>query len=50
MSFFARNLFVISDVPNVDPESMYTAGNGQGFEYGSLPFRRSYGFNVKVKF
>ena len=51
ISAFARNLLTFNkDLPNVDPESMYTSGNGQGFEYGSLPFRRSYGFNVKVTF
>ena len=38
------------DLPNIDPESMYTSGNGQGFEYGSLPSRKSYGFNIKVAF
>jgi TonB-linked SusC/RagA family outer membrane protein len=51
ISAFARNLLTFNkDLPNVDPESMYTSGNGQGFEYGSLPFRRSYGFNLKVTF
>lgn len=51
MALFARNLFTINnDLPNIDPESMYTAGNGQGFEYGSLPSRQSYGFNIKVTF
>lgn len=51
ISAFARNLLTFNkDLPNVDPESMYTSGNGQGFEYGSLPFRRSYGFNIKVTF
>lgn len=51
IGLFARNLFTINnDLPNIDPESMYTAGNGQGFEYGSLPSRQSYGFNIKVTF
>jgi TonB-linked SusC/RagA family outer membrane protein len=51
ISAFARNLLTFNkDLPNVDPESMYTSGNGQGFEYGSLPFRQSYGFNIKVAF
>lgn len=51
MSLFARNLLTFSkNLPNIDPESMYTAGNGQGFEYGSLPSRQSYGFNIKVTF
>jgi TonB-linked SusC/RagA family outer membrane protein len=50
-SVFARNLLIFNkDLPNIDPESMYTSGNGQGFEYGSLPSRQSYGFNIKVTF
>lgn len=50
-STFARNLLTFNkDLPNIDPESMYTSGNGQGFEYGSLPSRISYGFNIKVTF
>ena len=51
ISAFARNLLTFNkDLPNIDPESMYTSGNGQGFEYGSLPSRKSYGFNIKVTF
>ncbi|WP_089077413.1 SusC/RagA family TonB-linked outer membrane protein [Flavobacterium tructae] len=50
-SVIARNLWTIySKVPNIDPESTYTNGNGQGFEYGSLPYRRSYGFNLQLSF
>ncbi|WP_166921123.1 SusC/RagA family TonB-linked outer membrane protein [Flavobacterium poyangense] len=50
-SLIARNLWTIySKVPNIDPESTYTSGNGQGFEYGSLPYRRSYGFNFQLSF
>ncbi|NDV84308.1 SusC/RagA family TonB-linked outer membrane protein [Bacteroides sp. 51] len=45
---YGRNLWTIySDVPNIDPESSYNNSNGQGFEYGSLPSRRSFGFNLK---
>ncbi len=37
ISLIGRNLFTLSKhVPNVDPESSYNNGNGQGFEYGSL--------------
>ena len=51
VSVFGRNLLTFNkDLPNVDPESMYTSGNGQGFEYGSLPSRQSYGFNIKITF
>lgn len=51
ISFVARNLLILySNIPNIDPESGYNNGNGQGFEYGSLPSRRSYGVNLNVKF
>ena len=36
-------------LPNIDPDSGYNT-SGLGLEYGSLPSRRSYGFNVNVKF
>ena len=50
-SVIGRNLWLIySDVPNIDPESTYSITNGQGYEYGSLPQRRSFGFNINVKF
>lgn len=51
VAFVARNPFIIyKDVPNVDPDSNYNNGNGQGIEYGSLPGRRSYGFNLNFRF
>lgn len=50
LSLTARNLYVLSEVPNIDPESTYSVSNGQGYEYGSLPQRSSYGFNVNLKF
>jgi len=47
----SRNPFIIhKNVPNVDPDSNYNNGNGQGLEYGSLPSRRSWGFNVNFRF
>jgi hypothetical protein len=51
VSLFARNLFIIhSNLKNIDPESNYNNGNGQGFEYGSLPSRRTYGIGLDIKF
>ncbi len=45
----ARNLWLIySGVPNIDPESSYTNGNGQGYEIYSWPTRRSIGVNIKI--
>jgi hypothetical protein len=50
VGLIGRNLWIISkNTPNIDPESNYNNGNGQGFEYGSLPGRQRYGFNVLIK-
>ncbi|MEN7548502.1 SusC/RagA family TonB-linked outer membrane protein [Rapidithrix thailandica] len=50
LSFVARNLWLIhSNVDNVDPESTYTNGNGQGLEWFGVPQNRSYGFNLNLK-
>jgi len=50
VSFVARNPFIIwKNIPNIDPDSAYNT-SGLGLEYGSLPSRRSFGFNVNVKF
>ena len=46
-----RNLFLITDYPNFDPEtSVGGAGNFQGLEYVSLPQTRSFGAGLKVTF
>ena len=51
IGIISRNPFIIhKKVPNVDPDSNYNNGNGQGFEYGSLPGRRSWGINLNIKF
>lgn len=51
LSLVSRNPFILyKNVPNVDPDSNYQNGNGQGLEYGSLPSRRSFGFNLSAKF
>ena len=51
LTAYGRNLFILSTkLKNIDPESSYNNGNGQGFEYGSLPSRRTYGFGVNLKF
>ena len=50
LSFVARNPFIIwKNIPNIDPDSGYNT-SGLGLEYGSLPSRRSFGFNVNLKF
>ena len=51
LSLVARNpLIIYRNVPNIDPDSSYNNSNGKGIEYGSLPSRRSLGFNLNVKF
>lgn len=50
VSFVARNPFIVwKNIPNIDPDSNYNT-SGMGLEYGSLPSRRSYGFNLNIKF
>jgi len=51
VAFFARNLALLySNIPNIDPESSYNNGNGQGIEYGSYPFVKSLGLSLKANF
>ncbi len=52
LSAVGRNLLLLwSSVPNVDPESGYTAsGNSQGLEYFALPTTRNLGFNLSATF
>jgi len=50
-SVIGRNLWLIhSNVPNVDPESFHTNGNGQGYELYSYPTRKSVGFSFNLTF
>lgn len=51
LSVYGRNLAILySNLKNIDPESTYNNGNGKGFEYGSLPSRRTFGFGLNIKF
>lgn len=51
LSFVARNPFIVwKNIPNIDPDSNYNNTTGMGMEYGSLPSRKSYGFNINLKF
>ncbi|PZX19229.1 TonB-linked SusC/RagA family outer membrane protein [Breznakibacter xylanolyticus] len=51
VSAVARNPFIVwKNIPNIDPDSNYNNTTGMGMEYGSLPSRKSYGFNVNIKF
>lgn len=51
ISFIGRNLAIIhKNTPNIDPESGYSSGNGQGLEYFGFPSTRSYGVDLKLQF
>jgi hypothetical protein len=51
LSFVARNLAILyKNVPNIDPESAYSSGNGQGLDYFGMPASRTYGFNLRATF
>ena len=50
LSFVARNVFTINKhTPNIDPESNYSNGP-QGIEQAQVPYTRSFGLNLNVKF
>ncbi len=48
LAFVGRNLFLWTDVPNIDPETAFNPGNAQGYEWGQFPSARSFGFSVSV--
>lgn len=51
VSLVGRNLLIIhKEVPNIDPETAFNTGNGQGLEDLSLPTVRNVGFNLNFKF
>lgn len=51
VSLVGRNLFIIhKDAPNIDPETAFNTGNGQGLENLTLPTVRNIGFNLNFKF
>ncbi len=51
LSFVGRNLAILfKNVDNIDPESSYQNGNGQGLDYFGFPSTRSYGFNLRAQF
>lgn len=50
-SLVGRNLAILMrNTDNIDPESSYGSGNGQGIEQWAMPGTRSYGFNMRVVF
>ena len=51
ISLVGRNLWtILKHTPIVDPESGYNNGNAQGQEFAGLPFTRTIGVNLNLKF
>jgi hypothetical protein len=51
VAIVGRNLWIIhKNVPNIDPETAFNNGNGQGLEDLTLPTVRNIGFNINLKF
>ena len=48
LSLVGRNLWLKTDVPHIDPETAFSAGNVQGIEFGQFPSTRSFGFHLSV--
>ncbi len=49
IALIGRNLALWTDMPNIDPETAFSAGNVQGLEFGQFPTARSIGFTVTVR-
>ncbi len=50
-SIVGRNLWLIhSNIPDVDPENAFSAGNTQGVNSNPIPSTRTIGFNLKFTF
>ncbi|MBC7921721.1 MAG: SusC/RagA family TonB-linked outer membrane protein [Ferruginibacter sp.] len=48
VSLIGRNLWIISkNLPYADPEDALSSGNIRGYQSGSYPTTRTYGFNVR---
>ena len=51
LSFVGSNLWIIhKNLPYADPEASQSSGNIQGWQSGTLPAVRNYGFSLKVQF
>ena len=51
IGFYARNPWIIhKNLPYADPEDGMSAGNVQGYQVGSYPTQRTFGFNLQAKF
>ena len=51
LTFTGRNLFLIDDIPGVDPEiNQFGVSNGFGLDYFTNPSTKSYLFSVKISY
>ena len=51
LSFVGSNLWILhKNLPYADPEASQSGGNIQGWQTGTLPAVRNYGFSLKVQF
>lgn len=51
VSLIGRNLWIIhKNLPEADPEDGLSSANLQGYQVGSYPTYRTYGFNIRVNF
>ena len=51
LALVGRNLWIIhKNLPDADPEDGLSNGNLRGFQVGSYPTYRTYGFNLRVNF
>ena len=48
VALVGRNLWLHTDVPNIDPETAFDASNVQGIEYAQFPNARSIGFAINL--
>ncbi len=48
VALVGRNLWLHTNVPNIDPETAFSSGNAQGLEHGQFPSARSFGFMLNV--
>lgn len=49
VAVIGRNLFLWSEIDNIDPETAFDASNVQGIEFGQFPTARSIGFTLSIR-
>ncbi|MGH7462010.1 MAG: SusC/RagA family TonB-linked outer membrane protein, partial [Longimicrobiales bacterium] len=49
IGLIGRNLFLWSNIKNIDPETAFDASNVQGIEFGQFPTARSIGLTLSIR-